>query len=241
MSGEESRGVSRSTLKYLAAFAMLLDHIAHLFLPELSPLYFCFRFIGRLTAPIMCFFLAEGYYYTRSKSGYQLRLMLFALLSQFPYIFAFSHGKKWTDIGFSMIFTLLCSFLLLLTYDTVKSFRTKIALTALLLFASSLSDWSVIAPFWVLFFWKYRGDMRKKITAFCIVAAAFPVMDMVFLIANGYPWYRELWQFGVFTAVPLLISYHGAKGKSGMFHKWFFYVFYPLHLLVLGFISRIFG
>ena len=116
MNGVESRGISRGMLKYLAAFAMLLDHTAYIFFPGTGLLYFSFRLIGRLTAPIMCFFLAEGYYYTRSKSRYQLRLMLFALLSQFPYFFAFSRNDGFFSFGYSMIFTLFCSFLLLLCW-----------------------------------------------------------------------------------------------------------------------------
>ena len=65
--------------------AMLLNHIAYIFLPE-GILFEIFLNLGYLTAVTMCYFLVEGYQYTHSKKKYLQRLVLFAFLSQIPYL-----------------------------------------------------------------------------------------------------------------------------------------------------------
>lgn len=44
---------------------------------------------------------------------------------------------------------------------------------------------------------------------------------------------------GTFLSVPLLLLYNGESGKKSKGAKWFFYVFYPLHMTVLGLIHVI--
>ena len=101
---------------------MLLDHIGMLFggffmQSSWGPaLYFVLRFLGRLTAPIMCFFLTEGYIFTHSKKGYALRLAIFAVISQVPYALAHKHSLLTPD--FNMLFVLLISFAILCLLDS---------------------------------------------------------------------------------------------------------------------------
>ena len=77
-------------LKLIAIIAMTLDHIAWLLFPGYSDgaLPVVMHIIGRLTCPIMCYFIAEGYYHTRNIRKYTFRLFLFAVISHFAYIFA---------------------------------------------------------------------------------------------------------------------------------------------------------
>ena len=83
--------MNRNRLKYLAVLAMLLDHIAWAFVPTASVLGQLMHTVGRLTAPIMLYFLAEGYVHTRSLPRYAGRLALFTLISWSPA--AFSTGE----------------------------------------------------------------------------------------------------------------------------------------------------
>ena len=78
-------------LKIIAIVAMTIDHIADLLYPffPAEPLPIAMHIIGRLTAPIMWFFIAEGYHYTRDVKKYLLRLGIFAIISHFAYCFAF--------------------------------------------------------------------------------------------------------------------------------------------------------
>lgn len=70
-------GLNSNTLKLLAAVAMICQHVTIFFIPTTNPWYdplFCF---GMITAPIMCFFIAEGYYHTHSRRKYLERLLLY--------------------------------------------------------------------------------------------------------------------------------------------------------------------
>ncbi|MDE5858902.1 MAG: conjugal transfer protein TraX, partial [Oscillospiraceae bacterium] len=83
----ENHGLSANTLKYIAIVAMLIDHIAWCFVDTYSFWGQIMHIIGRITAPIMCYFIAEGYHYTRDVKKYLLRLGVFAIISWFPFIF----------------------------------------------------------------------------------------------------------------------------------------------------------
>ena len=81
------KGLSGTTIKFIAIAAMLIDHIAWAFVPTYSVFGQIMHVIGRITASIMCFFVAEGYYYTKNVKKYVLRLAIFALISHVPFIF----------------------------------------------------------------------------------------------------------------------------------------------------------
>ena len=81
--------LNRDTIKYLAILAMLLNHIANLFLTPGTLLCEIFLDIGYFTAITMCYFLVEGFHFTHSKRKYGQRLLLFAILSQVPFMLAF--------------------------------------------------------------------------------------------------------------------------------------------------------
>ena len=79
-------------LKFIAAISMLIDHIAVLFQASLSEsIYFILRAAGRLSFPLFCFLLVEGFFHTKNKKRYQQRLFIFAVLSELPYDLAFRY------------------------------------------------------------------------------------------------------------------------------------------------------
>ncbi len=80
---------SALNLKYIAIIAMFIDHFAWLFVNTNSVLGQLMHSIGRLTAPIMCFFIAEGYYKTSNIKKYLFRLGIFAVISILPFSFCF--------------------------------------------------------------------------------------------------------------------------------------------------------
>lgn len=228
--------LNRNIIKYIAAATMFIDHIGMFFVPVSSPLGFLMRIIGRLTAPIMCMFLAEGYIYTSSKKKYGLRLLVFAVISQFAY--AFSHDFSLLTADFNMIFTLFLCFVILLAYDKIKNEFFRFASIAACVAVSYFCDWGIIAPMWVLTFYIYRYNKEKQTLVFSAVSVLHVLSCVIFSIINGSHWYGELWQLGVFLFIPFIYLYDGANGKKSAFSKWFFYIFYPLHLVVLGCIDR---
>lgn len=224
------RGMSAYTLKIIAVVAMVVDHVAWAFVPTESALGQIMHAIGRLTAPIMMYFLAEGYYHTKNLTKYALRLGVFALISHFPYRF-FGDGRWPVFAGgiqlipTSFIYSLLVGLISLIVW---KSDRLSPVAKAFLIFglcvAAMPGDGSFYAVLMILAFGAYRGDFRRQARAFCAITLIALVRAPV------------LYGLGMFLAIPLLRQYNGTLGGS-RHSKWFFYVFYPLHLLVIGLIK----
>lgn len=107
--------LNRDQIKLLAIITMTFNHISHVLMTPGSVLAEVFEDIGYFTAMTMCFFLTEGYRYTRSKKAYAQRLFVFALISQIPYVLA---------VGFfqlNVLFTLLACFLIFCVMDSSLS------------------------------------------------------------------------------------------------------------------------
>lgn len=229
------RCLNRNQLKYIAAAAMAIDHIVAFFFPLSGGFYIVCRVIGRLTAPIMCYFLAEGFYYTSSRKNYALRLFAFALIAQPAY--AFVHGLL-APVNLNVLFTLLLSFCMLAVWEEVRQPLLRWALAALLIALSACGDWGITAPLWVLCFHLFRGNRARQMTAFALIAGADLVQIVLTNLLDGFVWYLNLWEAGLFLFIPLMLLYNGQRGGGGPFSKWFFYVFYPAHLLAIGLAMR---
>ena len=96
--------MNRDFIKMLAILAMTLNHIGNILMEPGSMLQVIFVDIGYFTAITMCYFLVEGYRYTRDKARYGLRLFAFAVLSEIPYQLAFQGMLE--GIGVNMMVTL---------------------------------------------------------------------------------------------------------------------------------------
>ena len=225
--------LNRDAIKYIAMLTMLLNHIAHIFLERGTPLYEIFQDIGFFTAPVMCFFLVEGYTYTRSKKEYGLRLLLFAVLSQIPFQLAFGYSTL------NMIYTLFCCFLILVVAEKVRNPFLCRGLLLLLILAAMGGDWPVVAPFLTICLRAEWGDRRK-------MAVSYGMAYLLFAALNAQSYVNGKCALYVFThallsslgilaaAVATLVLYNGERAKHGKnFSKWFFYLFYPGHLLIL--------
>lgn len=224
-----------NTIKYIAILAMLIDHIAILVDLPVS-VYFIMRIIGRLTAPVMCFFIAEGFRHTSSRKKYAVRLLIFAVISQFPYVF-FHYGTilTWQFLqDYNVIFTLLLSFWALWCYELIKNKILKWLTVLGIVILSVVCDWGGVAPLLTLTFYIFRDNKGRQAIAYAVLSLATVLSSVVFCLINGYNWYGELWQVGMLLFLPFIWLYNGERGSRRPVHKWIFYVFYPLHLFVLG-------
>ena len=221
--------MSRNSLKLLAALAMVLDHFTAIFIPLHSPWYVPCRLVGRLTAPIMCFFLAEGFHYTASRKKYLLRMAVFALISQPAFSLAF-HRTAW-GWDMSMIFTMLLCLLMLTAWEEIENPLLRAAAVLGCIALSHWSDWSYAGPLWVLVCWLLRGRRGRQLLAMAAVTLAFSAYGVW---RRGHFWPYDLLQLGTLLALPLLALYNGEKGRGGAAAKWGFYVFYPAHLYLLA-------
>lgn len=232
-------GLNGNGLKLIAIFAMTADHIADLFWPgwPCRPLPIVLHTIGRLTAPIMWFFIAEGYCHTKNFKRYLGRLGLFALISHFAYCFAFginyipfSDGSFFNQTG--VMYSLFVSALVLWLADKGKEkigARPSFLLIAVLIISAFPANFSCVAPLAVYALWDNRGNVKRQGFFILLWTAVYGAVGFVFV--------NKLYGLLAPAAVlcyPLLKRYNGQKGKSG-FLKWFFYIYYPRHLVLLGF------
>ncbi len=224
-------GLSANVIKYIAIIAMLIDHIAWAFFNTNSLLGQIMHIIGRTTAPIMCFFIAEGYYKTRNLNKYIVRLAIFSVISYFA--FTFEHTGHFLALyNFGVILTLMLGLIALVACKNDKfPLYVKIIITTILCFASTIGDWPIFGVLYVLAFGLNRKSFKKQVLWFSIISIA---MVSLSVLSNTRTWYWSLFQLGVFLALPLLYFYNGQRGKGGQFNKWVFYVFYPLHLIIIG-------
>jgi len=84
-------GIDAFTLKMIAAVTMLIDHVGYIFFPQ----YVLLRIIGRISFPIFAFLIVEGFMHTRDVKKYIFRMIIFALITEIPFDFAFYGTFNW--------------------------------------------------------------------------------------------------------------------------------------------------
>ena len=237
-------------IKLIAIAAMTIDHIAWLLYPGYDEgiIPVILHIIGRLTCPIMCYLIAEGYYYTKNINKYTVRLFAFSFISHFAYIFASSDYIGWQSfIPFytgnilnqtSVMWPLAWGLVMLRVAD---SERLKMSVKALfILFICVItfpSDWSCIASLCILAIGTNRGDFKKQMLWMIFYVGIYSVVYF-FVLDKLY----GLIQMAVVLSVPVIMMYNGQRGsnpKINKIMKWFFYIYYPLHLFIIGYIQFI--
>lgn len=225
-------GITADLLKLIAIIAMVIDHIAWAFVPFASIAGQAMHVIGRLTAPIMCFMVAEGYAHTRDPIKYAKRLGLFALISHFPYVY-FESGEFQIIHQTSVMFPLFLGLAALIVRDSPKyEIAVKNMILLIICLVAMVGDWGATAVIWIQVFYAFRHNRSEQMKYFSIVSAVMIVLNIIVNASMG-SFLGSLFQLGVFLAIPPLCKYNGVK-KGGKAYKWFFYIFYPAHLAVLA-------
>jgi len=236
------QGLNANALKMIAIIAMTIDHLAWTFFPGYSAngVALLMHVIGRLTAPIMIFFIVEGYFRTSNIKKYIQRMFIFAIISHFAYALMFDKNFiPLQDTIFDQT-SVLWTFALGLTALAIsKSDHPKLkqwhktVLVWICLLAAFPADWSTPAAVSILYMGQNRGNFKRQTLWFMLWMSTYAIVYAIFL----NPLYGLL-QLCVALAIPLWRMYNGERGKwKGM--KWLFYIYYPAHLAVLG-IIRIF-
>lgn len=228
MLNERFRILSGSALKLIAVISMLIDHSALLLGPELaflsSPLltvfgkeitlYFIMRKIGRLAFPIFCFLICEGFLHTRNQKRYLLQLFLFAFISEVPFNLMLS-GNVFLAAKQNIFFTLFLGALLIYISEHAAVEWKKAIIMLVVLYAAIVlkTDYGVGGTALIMLIYLCRTRPAVQ------VAAAFPLLS------------GNVAALAAFVPINL---YNGQRGfiKSNAL-KYGFYLFYPLHILVL--------
>lgn len=214
---------------------MTLDHFLWILFPgyQTMPWLLALHAIGRITAPIMWFFIAEGYVHTHDFRKYALRLLLFAIVSHFAYCFAFgipflpfSRGEFFNQT--SVIWSLFWGLIAIRLFDSEIRTWLKFVLLVPILAVSFPSDWSCVAVMAILYFWGKRESFAKRMIWMMIWSAVYAIVYF-FFIDKVY----GVLQLCTALSIPLLYLYNGQRGnRKGM--KWLFYIYYPAHLVLIG-------
>lgn len=208
-----------STLKLIAAGAMVCSHVYRGFLSP-SWAWVFLDVIGRISFPIFCFMLVEGFCHTRSRGKYLARLWIMAVLSEVPFDMLFFNCLI-TLRKQNVMFTMLIGVLTLQGMEWAGKKDRRLCMVPLAvgmavawLFKTDYSFWGV----WVIgCFYMLRGMRQENVR--------LQACNMAFS-ACLYGWIQA-WSL---LSVPFCASYNGEKGQN---LKYFFYIFYPAHLLIL--------
>ena len=232
--------MSRQQIKLLAITAMTIDHIALVFVPSGSILYYVMRLIGRLTAPLMAFMLAEGYRYTRSKPKYLLRLVAFTLISQ-PFYFRMLFGRAPVNVleyltHWNVMFTLAVALLSLMLLESKLPPTLRLIFMGACISFAQFGDWSYMIPVWAIIFYVFRDDQRKQ-TMFFMLASLMMIRVMV--LSQPENALALTFQYGTLLALIPIQRYQGddISGRNKSACKWVYYIYYPMHMAVLYMIS----
>ena len=233
------------TLRLIAIITMVFDHSSYLFYgAHLSWM----NFIGRIAFPIFAFQISEGYIHTHSFKKYFMRLLIFALISQIPYAF-FKYSFS-LDMNLNIIFTLILGLMCIAIYDLLH-YKAKekcvkkneqfsynllglIIVLCISVFADLFNfDYGFYGVFIIFLFYLYHNN---KILMNTFVSILTFIYYMPYFMASNF----SLIYVGLFfcSLIPLIFInlYNGQKGKN---QKLLFYIFYPLHLLILCIIYKL--
>ena len=213
--------IHQNTLKLIAIVAMTLDHVAVILIPYYKLSYIIFRIIGRITFPILIYIMVEGYKYTRSKLNYAIKLALFAVIAQVPFMLSFNTTEL------NAIFSILLGLIFLIIYKSNINKVIKVLLIILILRLSVFCSYGMIGI--VLAFVFFINYKDKNMTAIW-----YSIVMIIELIINYIMFDKEtiIIQLGLFLPLILLNLYNGKRKDKPLF-KYSIYIYYPLHLLIL--------
>lgn len=219
----KTKGLSGNTLKVIAAVTMAIDHIGMILFPQME----AFRMIGRIAFPLFAFFVAEGCRYTHNKRKYLGMILFLGLI--FHGVFVLATGQKMFNIFITFSFSIVLIYLLQKVKEEIRegTWQKKI-LSGILFFGMVFLTYLFTSCFEVDYGFfgimlpvivSLSGSLWKRKAAFLI--------GSLLLVASMHTYLQSF----CLVAVPILFLYNGTRGKYKM--KYFFYIFYPVHLSIL--------
>ena len=237
---EMEKKLTGTQLKLIAIVSMTTDHLVSVIYPNYPTAWYLvfLHILGRLAAPIFWYMTAEGYHHTKNVKKYLFRLALFSLLGHFAYNFAFGIPFiPFKTSVFNQTSVILPLFLGVLGLCVLDSQKIKQWQKTLLIFLLSLlafpADWSSPAFLAVIYIGRNRGNFKKQMICMLLWILLYATIYAIFI----NPLYGAI-QMGVLLVIPLLKAYNGERGLAffGIGSKYFFYWYYPLHLVLCGII-----
>lgn len=238
--------LSGEQLKMFALIFMILDHVGYRMMvsgnfdKSISLVRFgdVLRMFGRLAFPIFAFMISEGFRYTSDKRKYAMRLFVAAIFSEIPFDLLKNAGLKgyngkyaWFDLsGQNVMLTFFLAVIMLILLDnymmnknTYYAYNEYVYVIVFCIIAYLVKcDYVFFGIIMIWLFYKFIDD-------FLIIAI---LISLIYIIQGEF--------FGILSIIPIFL-YNGRRtnklmdSKKANIHKYFFYVFYPVHMLILSF------
>ena len=219
---------------------MLIDHLGAIIFPDILAL----RIIGRLAYPIFAFTLSEGCFHTHNRLKHFLLIFIMAIIIQIVYIFAIK------DYSLSIFMVFSISIILIYIYDYIhkttsdilenddnspKRYLLWILLILLFLIIIAATIIFDITTPYLKASYGFQGVLIPVIVyiAMKLSNRSLPISLLVMALALGVSALMRIEYLNFFglIAVLLLFLYNGERGKYNL--KYFFYIFYPAHLVII--------
>lgn len=196
-------------LKIIALIAMTIDHIGYFIYDDLLIL----RIIGRLAFVIFAYLIANSYLYTRDKLKFGLRLLVFGIVMDIAMILTNNY------IISNIFITLALGYFLIYFYNK-KNYILMFIIFLIPLFIKI--DYSYYGLLLILF----SNIYYNKINILLIINVAMILLGFYYFNLNLIQLFST---FGIL----LLMFYNHQEGRK---LKYFFYLYYPIHILIIIFI-----
>jgi len=210
-------------LKIIGIITMLIDHIGLLFYDETI-----LRIIGRISFPIFAYQASLSYRYTKNIKKHFIKLSIFAIISQIPYYLM----TKEIGFHFNILFTILLGQLSIYLYNKFNNLFDKILYLLLICILGICLrvEYSCIGILTIFFFYQYKDNKIKSYLSFIIL---FTIYYLIYYIFN-----KEINNiYLLIGTISSLIPISLYNNKEGIKLKYFFYIFYPLHMIILYLIA----
>lgn len=226
-------------IKVVLLILMLLDHIYFAF-PKVMPSYV--HGITRLVSPMFAYFLVEGFFYTRSRFKYGIRLFSFAIFMEAGnYIINLILASKNVSVDNNIFMTLFAGLIVMSIFEYSKK-NKGISKILLLILGILLSIPGIlyteggmpIIPF-IIITYCFRGNIKKQSIGYLIFD--LPLIINAIVTYTNFDMLMFNSEFLFVLVIPVILLYNGERGLNNKFSKYMFYIFYPLHLWILAIIK----
>lgn len=219
--------MSSFALRGIALMSMIVDHAGLALFPDIG----LFRCIGRLSFPIYCFLIVQGYLHTRSIRSYGRRLLLVAILSEIPFDLLI-FGRVASPMEQNVLFSLLLGLMALYAADLLheKPLHASAVILALCMCAMAANvsyGWLSIA---LCLCMRYAGKSHLRLAVYTGSTLALYTLS---LLLSGVTMSWVLVSLCALLALIPLLLYNGKRGAHHPALTFLFYAAYPLHIMAL--------